>query len=209
MARLWLPFVAGGRTRTPTPTATRTPTPTPTATQTPTPAFAELARDNGEAKSYNEAYKAGDAVGIVLEAPAGLYPIRPVSMRVLFYPVGGSTDVVVRPQIYAMSGGVPGPLLGEGSPQTVSTFFPDWATIDLSGMGLVLLTPEPVLVAVRYESGTVGTTASVLIGSSTIIPIGANFYDRGLGWEEHYAFWLDPWTVGYNMIRLTVQTNLW
>ncbi len=218
-ARLWLPVifqqwaapVPPTPTATPTYTPTRTPTATatPTATRTPTPALVELSRDNGTASSYNAAYKAGDAVGIVLEAPAGLYPLRPVSMRVMFLPVGGSPSVVVRPQIYAMSGGVPGALLAEGAPQTVSTFHPTWATIDLSGMGLVLLTPQPVLVAVRYESGAVGTTASVLADSSTIIPMGANFYDRGFGWEEHYAFWQDPWTVGYNMIRLTVQTKLW
>ncbi|MDH7489661.1 MAG: hypothetical protein QHH80_09145, partial [Anaerolineae bacterium] len=220
-ARLWLPVIfqqwAAPAPPTPTPTATLTHTPTrtpsatatPTATRTPTPALAELSRDNGEAQYYNAGYKAGDAVGIVLEAPAGLYPLRPVSMRVMFVPVGGSPSVVVRPQIYAMSGGVPGALLAEGAPQTVSTFHPAWATIDLSGMSLVLLTPQPVLVAIRYESGTVGTTASVLTDSTVIIPMGANFYDRGFGWEEHYAFWQDPWTVGYNMLRLTVQTNLW
>ncbi len=220
-ARLWLPVIfqqwAAPEPPTPTPTAsatrtpTRTPTQTatPTATQTPTPSLVELSRDNGAAHYYNAGYKAGDAVGIVLEAPAGLYPIRPASMRVLLLPVGGSSSVVVRPQIYAMSGGAPGVLLAEGAPQTVSTFYPNWAEVDLSGMGLVLLTPQPVLVVVRYESGTVGTTASVLTDYSSLIPMGANFYDRGLGWEEHYSFWEDAWDVGYNMIRLVVQTNLW
>ncbi|MGB9594352.1 MAG: matrixin family metalloprotease, partial [Anaerolineae bacterium] len=203
-ARLWLPVIfqqglaptpTATPTRTPTSTPTATPTPTATRTQTPTPtstpALVELSRDNGTARSYNEAYKAGDAVGVVLEATPGLYPLRPVSMRAMFLAVGGSPSVVVRPQIYAMSGGVPGALLAEGAPQTVSTFYPAWATIDLSGMGLVLLTPQPVLVAVRYESGTPGTMASVLADSSAIIPMGANFYDRGFGWEEHYAFWQD------------------
>ena len=208
-ARLWLPVILRqwAAPAPPTPTATATATRTPT--RTPTPSLMELSRDNGEAHYYNEGYKAGDAVGVVLEAPAGLYPIRPVFMRALFWPVGGSTSVVVRPQVYAMSNGVPGPLLAEGALQTVSTFYPNWATIDLSGMNLVLLTPQPVLVAIRYESGTVGTTASVLTDYSSIIPAGANFYDRGFGWEEHYSFWQDPWDVGYNMVRLVVQTNLW
>jgi len=125
----------------------------------------------------------------------------------MFYPVdGGGESLVVKPQIYAMSGGAPGVLLAEGAEQAVATFYPTWATVDISSSGLTLIAPQPVLVVIRYQSGATGGMASVAMDSATTIPMGANYYDTGFGWTEHYAFWGDPWNVGYNMIRLTVQS---
>jgi len=190
-------------TTTRTPTATRTTSPTPTTT----PALAEIARDSGTADGYYPAYKSGDGVGIVLEAPAEMYPIRPVAVRAMFFPVGVSGSVTVKPHIYAVSGGVPGSLLAEGTAQIVTVFYPDWASVDISTAGLVLNSPQPVLVVIRYEGGTANNTASVMLDDAANIPIGANFYDVGMGWVEHYDHWGDSENTGYNMIRLMAQTN--
>lgn len=171
--------------------------------------LAELSRDNGSAFNYNIVYKAGDGVGIVLHPPAEMFPLRPVAVRAMFYPVPVDTPapVTVRPQIYAVSGGVPGPLLAEGAPQLIMDFYPTWVSVDISSAGLTLIAPQSLFVVLRYESGDVGSTASITLDSSTSIPLGANFYDAGTGWVEHYVYWGTPWDVGYNMIRLVAQTN--
>jgi hypothetical protein len=170
--------------------------------------LAELSRDGGTAGNYNASYKSGDGVGIVLQPAAQLFPLRPLTVRAMFYPVGGSASALVRPQIYAVSGGVPGPLLAEGAPQLVTDFYPNWALLDISTAGLTLIVPQQLFVVIRYENGEVGATASVTLDSSTSIPLGANFYDAGTGWVEHYVYWGTPWEVGYNMIRLVAQTNV-
>jgi len=149
----------------------------------------------------------GDAVGIVLDAPAQMFPLRPITVHALFIDWSGSGSALVRPQIYAVSGGVPGPLLAEGAPQLVTEFYPTWTSLDISTAGLTMIAPQPLLVVIRYESGDAGTTASVTLDSSTSIATGANFYDVGTGWVEHYSYWGSPWDVGYNMIRLKAQIN--
>jgi len=122
---------------------------------------------------------------------------------------GAASSAQVFAQIYSMTGGRPNELIGSSGVATISSFYPAWNTIDLTPLNIVLNTPAPFMVALKYEAGTVGSTPSILTDSTDGIPEGKNFYseDGGTTWREHYDFWQIPHQVGYNMIRAMVRTQ--
>jgi M6 family metalloprotease-like protein len=199
------PTSTGDPTSSPnTPTATPSPTPTAGTPQACTPAT--FANDNGSPVGYSSNYQAGYLVGEVLAPDWTQYPIKLQSASFLLYRFAGAVaSVTVRIRVYAIDAGLPDLQLGQSDPVNVTTFYPNWMTIDLSPYNIVINNPDPFMVVVEYLDGTAGTTPSVLLDSSAPIPVGRNFYnqDGSTNWIEHYNYWAAPSQVGYNMIRAT------
>jgi M6 family metalloprotease-like protein len=210
------------RTSTPgpslTPTATATPSRSPTAGSSPTPTRtptagtprpctpATFANDNGSPAGYSSSFRAGYLIGAVLAPDWTRYPIKLQSASFLLYRFAGAApSVTVRIRVYAIDAGVPDLQLGQSDPVNVTTFYPNWASVDLSAYNIVVNNPDPFMVVVEYLDGTAGSTPSVLLDSAAPILAGRNFYSRdgAASWIEHYNYWSSPSQVGYNMIRAT------
>lgn len=173
-----------------------------------------LACDSGIAYSYHDGWAAGDRAGVRLQAAAVEYPltIRSVSAYVGCLPAdvffGAAQSVLLRAHIYALSGDLPGALLGSSPDALVNLGGIDcqgWVSFDLSAAQITLAQPQPFLAVVEYLSGLAGQTPSLLGDVSSDIPAGQCFYYRQGIWNEHYAFWQSGRDTGYSMIRATAN----
>jgi hypothetical protein len=174
-------------------------------------AVVTLQNDSGIAASYGGEYKANSIVGAVLTPLTSQLPLRIQSVSVMLYRYpGAASSVQVRARVYALTNGVPSALLGQSAAVSVTTFYPAWASIDLSAQNIVITTAQPLMAAIEYVNGVQGTTPGVTLDDQVGIPWGRNLYSRdgGATWGEHYGWWLDPACAGYNMIRATVETNI-
>ena len=184
------------------------PTWTPVPTADPFPDAQRLAHDNGEPDSYSELWGAGEAAGIVLHAPPGAYPLRLLGAEALFldtFPGAVHTASVSLVVFSVDAQGTPKSEIGHMGPFSISTFYPDWALLDISALHIDV--SEPFMIAIQYMEGVAGSTPSVLMDSTKNIAKGLNWYslDRGATWDEHYVFWEHADTVGHNMIRAIVE----
>lgn len=173
-----------------------------------------LARDSGIAYSYHDGWAAGDRAGVRLQAADGEYPltIRSVSAYMGCLPAdaypGASRSVSLRAHIYALSGDLPGALLGSAPDVLVDLSSPEcqgWVSLDLASSQITLAQPQPFLAVVEYIGGLAGQTPSLLSDVSSDIPVGQCFYFRQGSWREHYAFWQVGRDTGYSMIRATAD----
>ncbi len=175
----------------------------------------QLQNDTGVPFGYAADYAQDDVVGAVLEGRADQYPLQVEEINFLLLRVQeGDTTAVVQARIYALdgSGGSPGTLLGASEVLTLTlptVYAPRWFTISLSSRH-VIIPSGPFLAAVAYRGGAVGRTPSLVTDNSQAIPVGKNYYseDDGARWYDHYDWWVSPETVGFNMIRAVVETNL-
>ena len=173
----------------------------------------QLRNDNGQPEGYSESVRTGWVFGSVLRAADDRYPLRVLSVDTLLYRgfQGAAATALVRVGIWSIGAdGRPAALLGRSEPVTVGTFYPAWVSIPLTNTQVVLSSPAPFLAGVEYLDGIAGTVPSVLIDSSQNIPVGRNFYSQshGTSWFEHYQWWNAPGSVGYNMVRATVETRI-
>ena len=178
----------------------------------PAPADTLLQLDTNYSGSYCTSFKAGDQVGVVLQASSLQYPLVVRSIVSNIYCFAPSmTTVRLRGHVYAMDGGTPGTLLG--SSEVIDEDLGQigverWVSFDLSAASVQISDPRPVLVAVEYVSGTEGQTPSIVSDVSIAIPRGLCYYQEESGlWREHYDHWRDASRIGYSMIRAWVETS--
>jgi hypothetical protein len=178
-------------------------------------ARAQLQNDNGTPDVASADFAQDDVVGSVLEAAPDQYPLRIEEVNFLLTRLPDwDASVAMQARVYAMdgAGGVPGTLLGASPAMTLTLPVPlarRWFTFTLASQDIVI--PRgPFLVAVAYQSGTVGRTPSTINDSTDSIPVGKNYYseDDGSFWREHYDWWDFPQTAGFNMVRAVVETNV-
>jgi hypothetical protein len=106
-------------------------------------------------------------------------------------------------------GGVPSTLLGSSAPTTINTFYPNWASINLTSANITLSSPASFMVAIEYVTGSSGSTPAILMDGQSNIATGKNYFslNGGVTWIEHYSFWQGPGSVGHNMIRATINNT--
>ncbi len=165
----------------------------------------------------------GDIDGAVFTPDAGLFPITIRSVEFAFHRPQGADHIAdsarVRIQVYAVVDGVPGEILAESEPQMLSGF-DQWLSIPLNPP-LVVDTPASFMAAVKWESGDTNTPAPSLATDSNLSAPQAKkdqanlFHDADIifgsppcqtGFCPHSQFWGDPDRVGFNMIRVTIDT---
>ncbi len=196
------------RTVTGSPPATRTFTPTPTSTVGCTPYWDQ--HDNDNATWYYAGGAQTDYVfGIAYRPPDQDFPLRLTNVAFYLYrwpsPTPTPSDIVrLQVEVYDIQGGKPGSLLAVSGPFTLTTFWPDVATLDISAADILLSSPMTYVVALHYLGPEPPPLASPLFDDQLGIPFGTNFFsfDGGQTWYEHYAVWGDPVNVGYAMIRV-------
>lgn len=185
----------------------------------------QLKNDNGD--FYQGSFVGrieGDIDGAVFSPDPALFPITIQSVEFGFHRPRGadhiSDSAQVRVQIYAMASGVPGDILAESAPQTLAGF-DVWHSIALP-QPLILNQPITFMAAVKWESGTDAAPAPSIATDSNLdapqaVKDQANlFHDANLlfapppcvdGFCTHSEFWGDPDLVGFNMIRVTIDTS--
>lgn len=183
-----------------------TPTPTPTPTADPFPGETRLRNDNGQASGYSEEWRSGELAGAVLSARPSDYPLRVIGAQFMLHRFkGAAASANVSVVLYSLKpDGAPDRVVGQSSPFPVTTFYADWATVDLRSLQIVV--DQPFMLALKYEEGLVGQTPFILTDSNREILPSRNWYSRdgGQTWEEHYDFWKEGSELGYNMIRAIV-----
>lgn len=186
----------------------------------------QLKNDNGDFYQGSFAGRiTGDIDGAVFTPDAELFPITIQSVEFAFHRPRGADHLAdsarVRVQLYAIEAGMPGTILAESDPQTLSGF-DVWLPIPLSPT-LTLDAPTSFMAAVKWESGTDDEPAPSIATDSNLsapqaVKDQANlFHDANPvfgsppcvdGFCAHSEFWGDPDRVGFNMIRVTLDTAL-
>lgn len=189
-----------------------------------TAGLTQLGNDNGEFYQGSFAGRIrGDIDGAVFAPPPELFPITIQSVEFAFHrprDAGNITDTArVRVQIYAVEEGVPGELLMESEPQTFSGL-DQWFSLPLPGL-LALDEPASFMAAVKWESGDENEPAPSLATDSNLDAPQEEkdrlnlYHDANLvlsrplchsGFCPHSEFWGEPALVGFNMIRVTVDS---
>ena len=177
-----------------------------------------LQRDTGIQYNVADGWKAGDRLGVVLEASLLQYPLTVEAVQAYVSrwssPHGDSADSVrIRGHVYRLTAGQPSELLGSSAVVTVDLSGADpwartWQELPLE-TPVVLSTPQAFLAVVEYVDGSPGSTPSVVIDASDHIDAGVCFFHLGAGgWLEHYdVAWRNADDVGYQMIRARVDTS--
>ncbi len=174
-------------------------------------ALMQLSNDNGTAEFYHPwMSSSGNIIGAVLTPnPDWSYPIQVDSVQFMLHRLPEETDHArVRVRVYSISNGEPGTLLGSSAPTTITTFWPNWASVSLASANITLSSPDPFMAAFEFIDATPDLTPTMLTDTQNDIPTGKNFYslDGGATWTEHYDFFTEgPQNLGYNMIRATVD----
>lgn len=185
----------------------------------------QLKNDNGD--FYQGSFVGrieGDIDGAVFSPDPALFPITIQSVEFGFHRPRGadhiSDSAEVRVQIYEVVSGVPGDLLAESAPQTLAGF-DVWHSLPLP-QPLTIDQPTSFMAAVKWESGTDAEPApSVATDSNLDAPQAVKdqanlFHDANLvfgpppcvdGFCAHSEFWGDPDLVGFNMIRVTIDSS--
>lgn len=183
----------------------------------------QLKNDNGDFYQGSFAGRtANDIDGAVFTPAPELFPITIHSVEFAFHRPRSADYIAdsarVRVQIYAMDDGVPGEILAESEPDTFYGF-DMWHSISLDPP-LTLVEPADIMAAVKWESGTDTEPApSVTTDSTLSAPQGLKdqrnlFHAEDIfmpeacrtGFCAHSEFWGDPDLVGFNMIRVTIDT---
>lgn len=166
---------------------------------------------------------AGDIDGAVFMPDSELFPITIQSVDFALHRPRGADHIAdsaqVRVQVYAMEDGVPGVILAESEPQMLSGF-DRWHSISLNPP-LTMEEPASLMAAVKWESGTDDEPApSIATDSNLTAPQATKdqlnlFHDANIVLRpsacqtefcSHSRFWGDPALVGFNMIRVTIDT---
>lgn len=169
-----------------------------------------LQRDTNIAYGYTTGWKAGDQLGVVLQASSLQYPLSIQSVDCFLFNFSGYTNTVsLRGHVYSLLDGRPGMLLKSSSPYTFTLALNSILSVSLPlSEAASVAFPQPFLVAIEYVSGAEGQIPSVVSDISTEIPRGSCYYQVAPGvWREHYALWPDPSEVGYSMIRAWANTS--
>ncbi len=169
-----------------------------------------LQRDTNIAYGYTTGWKAGDQLGVVLQASSLQYPLTVQSVECYLFNFSGYTNTVtLRGHVYSLLDGRPGVLLRSSSPYTFTLALDSALSVSLPLTETASIAfPQPFLVAIEYVSGTEGQVPSVVSDISTGIPRGVCYYQVAPGvWREHYALWPDPSEVGFSMIRAWADTT--
>ncbi len=171
-----------------------------------------LQNDSGTAEGYTEGMADDYVVASALRGGDNQYPLRVQKVQARFYRdfAGANNSVYARAVVYDVgANGYPQGLLAASAPMTITTFYPQF--VDLALLEPVLLTePQTFIAGIEYLSGVRGSTPSLLTDNTDNVTERKNFYSRDAGqtWYEHHAFWQTPLTVGYNMVRAWVETNV-
>lgn len=184
----------------------------------------QLKNDNGDFYQGSFAGRITDDIdGAVFTPAPDIFPVTIQSVEFAFHRPRGADHVAdsarVRVQIYAMNEGVPGDILAESGPETLSGF-DVWHSISLSSP-LTIVEPASFMAAVKWESGTDDEPAPSLATDSNLSASQSDkdqmnlFHDANvvlgrpacqISFCSHYEFWGDPDIVGFNMIRVTIDT---
>ncbi len=165
----------------------------------------------------------GDIDGAVFTPESAFFPLTIQSVEFALHRPRGADHIGdsarVRVQIYAVEEGVVGDLLIESAPQTFSGF-DQWFSVPLS-QPVTMETPASFMAAVKWESGSENEPAPSIATDSNLdapqtlkdqknIFHDANIVLRPSACQDefcaHSQFWGDPELVGFNMIRVTVDT---
>ncbi|MFQ5854287.1 MAG: DNRLRE domain-containing protein [Anaerolineae bacterium] len=184
----------------------------------------QLKNDNGEFYQGSRAGRfKGDIDGAVFTPQADLFPITVQSVEFAFHRPRGAEHIGesarVRVQVYAIEDGEVGDILAESEIQTFSRL-DEWLSLPFANP-LTLQEPASLMAAVKWESGTEDEPAPSLASDSNLSASQAEkdrvnlYHDAnpvlGLppcrtGFCKHSEFWGDPDSVGFNMIRVTIDT---
>lgn len=184
----------------------------------------QLSNDNGNFYQGSRAGRIrGDIDGALFTPDPDLFPIAIQSVEFAFHrpegddPIADSTRV--RVQVYALEGGVPSELLTESTSYTFSTF-DEWISLPLT-TSLSIDEPTSFMAAVKWESGDNDEPAPSIatdsnfdapqpIKDQTNLYHDANSVLRPSSCQTefclHSQFWAQPENVGFNMIRVTIDT---
>lgn len=167
----------------------------------------------------------GDIDGAVFTPAVDVFPITVHSVQFAFHRPRNADHIGesarVRVHIYPVTDGVPGDVLAQSDVQEV-TGLDQWHTISLEAP-LTLNEPANFMAAVEWLSGDDDDPAPSLATDSNLDAAQAQkdqlnlFHDANAllgnppcvrGFCSHSEFWGVPARVGFNMIRVTIDTPL-
>ncbi|MBN1755909.1 T9SS type A sorting domain-containing protein [bacterium] len=166
----------------------------------------DIILDNGEGITYSSYWNMNDIVCIrfLPEEPTMEYKLLTVSVMLYDLASAGSQNIRIRAYNVGADG-MPFNEIGVSDEFVITDFYPDWATVDVSGLDITIPDEAGIIVGFEYTSGTYREIPSILCDDHTSIPRNINFYWTDSEWWEHYDFWSYPDNCGYNMIRGTFQ----
>lgn len=184
----------------------------------------QLKNDNGEFYQGSLVGRiAGDIDGAVFTPSPQMFPITIQSVEFGFHRPRNASGIAdsarVRVRIYAMEDGTPDTILAESEAQEFSGF-DEWFSIALDSP-VTLEEPASFMAAVEWLSGSDDEPAPSLATDSNLdapqtVKDEANlFHDANVvlgqpecvsGFCTHSEFWAVPEFVGFNMIRVTIDT---
>ena len=166
-----------------------------------------LQNDNGSATWYSELWEVGDMEAANLDLSTRNYPVTIDTLIIMLfdYMSVGTTDINLH--IYETDiTGAPGTEIYNTGSFAVTTFFPSFVYVDITGARVSA--DDAFFVAIEHLNGTQGNIPAGLMDDQTEITIGKNYYYfPGIGWEEHYDYWDGGEALGYNIIRAAVTTS--
>lgn len=196
------------------------------AKTTRTAGVIQLRNDNGVMYQGSFAGRIrGDIDGAVFTPEPAFFPITIQSVEFAFHRPQGAGHIAdsakVRVQIYAMADGAPGDILAESEFQVFSTF-DEWLSLSLT-TPLAFDEPASFMAAMRWLSGTDSEPAPSIATDSNLSAPQALKDQRNLYHDAdtvlrppacqtefcaHSEFWAAPENVGFNMIRVTIDSPL-
>ncbi len=179
-------------------------------------AVKQLANDNDSAGSFASFWKQGWAAAEKLWADSADYPIRIDTLLVALYRHNAHFSRTTRFLFQVWScdtSGKPTSMLASTDTITVQIdTFPAgrWYLIPFDTFNIVIDTSQYYFDVVVAWADTNDSLISVLFDNQDSIPHNINwyYYPNNNRWYEHYDFWQSPTSIGVNMIRAIVSTNM-